>query len=97
MSVGAGSIKRATASAKPAEAPVEAKESVAAAASKPAAKKTTARKPAAAALKKSAQKKSAPKKPAQTKSAAPKTAVITGANPDIEFYHISEDLPIHLL
>lgn len=81
MSVGAGSIKRATASAKPAEAPVEAKESVAAA-SKPAAKKTTARKPAAAAL---------------TKSAAPKTAVITGANPDIEFYHISEDLPIHLL
>lgn len=96
MSVGAGSIKRATASAKPAEAPVEAKESVTAA-SKPAAKKTTARKPAAAALKKSAQKKSAPKKPAQTKSAAPKTAVITGANPDIEFYHISEDLPIHLL
>ncbi len=91
MSVGAGSIKRATASAKPAEAPVEAKESVAAA-SKPAAKKTTARKPAAAAL-----KKSAPKKPAQAKSAAPKTAVITGANPDIEFYHISEDLPIHLL
>ena len=91
MSVGAGSIKRATASAKPAEAPVEAKESVAAA-SKPAAKKTTARKPAAAAL-----KKSAPKKSAQAKSAAPKTAVITGANPDIEFYHISEDLPIHLL
>ena len=71
MSVGAGSIKRATASAKPAEAPVEAKESVVAAA---------------------ALKKSAPKT-----TAAPKTAVITGANPDIEFYHISEDLPIHLL
>lgn len=82
MSVGAGSIKRATASAKPAETPVEAKESVSAAAAK---KSATPRKTAAA-------KKPAPKEPASTK-----TAVITGANPDIEFYHISDELPIHLL
>jgi hypothetical protein len=26
-----------------------------------------------------------------------KSAVLTGANPNVEFYHISEDLPVHLL
>ena len=93
MSVGAGSIKRATASAKPAEAPVEAKESVAAAAKKTA----TPRKTAAAKKSATPRKTAAAKKPAPKEPASPKTAVITGANPDIEFYHISEDLPIHLL
>ncbi len=97
MPVGTGSIKRATSKAK-ADKPV-AEEVKAAPAVEPVKTEETAapKKPAA---KKPAAKKAGPKKPAAEEKEAPakvKSAVLTGANPDIKFYHISDDLPDYLL
>lgn len=57
------------------------------AASKPVAKKKTSK----AAATKTADK------PASEPERKVKSAVLTGANPDIKFYHISDDLPDYLL
>ncbi len=58
-------------------------------AAKPAAKKRTSKAAAAP--------KTAAAKPVSDSEPAVKAAVLTGANPDIKFYHISDDLPDYLL
>ncbi len=58
-------------------------------AAKPAAKKRTSKAATAP--------KTAAAKPISDSEPALKSAVLTGANPDIKFYHISDDLPDYLL
>ena len=80
--VQAGDAKGAEAS------PEKAKESPAPKKSAP--KKTGAQKP----LEKKGEEKAQKKEQSVPEV---KSAVITGTNPNVEFYRISEDLPVHLL
>ncbi len=85
----AKAAKAATESKATTETKADGAKTAAKTAAKPAAKKRTSKAPAAP--------KTAPAKPVLDSEPAVKAAVLKGANPDIKFYHISDDLPDYLL
>ncbi len=85
----AKAAKAATESKAATEVKADGGKTAAKTAAKPAAKKRTSKAATAP--------KTAPAKPVSDSEPAVKAAVLTGANPDIKFYHISDDLPDYLL